>query len=180
MKRLATSLFLAGSLFAAAAPALADEGATQLTASSCKGETDKKCISDTIKRWKREKDEFERSIDQKRKAWLEANPQNASAEWETAQKANSNDLRQQVQAYRKQQNDLEKAFYAELKKKQPKADSRVNATGAPSLLPGQDKCSAGDLPEIFRICMRQARIKFLLDLKNKSSAGSSSSASSAN
>lgn len=165
---------MAGATVSPVATPAASSSGTQLQASSCKGITDKKCISDTIKRWKRDLDAFQQSIEAKRQAWLDAHPSDGSTDWLVAQKAYSDELRKEVKDYNSQLTAIQKQFYSELKKAQPTQDSRATATGAPNLLPGQELCNPKDVPGAYRICMRQAMIKFMLNLKKEPTTGSGS------
>lgn len=145
--------------------AIAASSSDSSVASSCKN-GDKQCVRDTQKKWKKEVDAFERALDAKKKAWIKDHPPVISIEWRQMQQAFSEQIRQEALAFRKAQKEREKAFYDALKEQEKgRGDTRLNATGSARLLPGQETCDQKANPQVYRICMREYRVKYLLQEK---------------
>lgn len=152
---------------ALASPALAAETSFD-NISSCTGEQDKKCVSDVQKRWQLEQRDFERAQQAKLDRWREENPQEISAEWQQARRAFSDQLRKEATEFREQMRAKQKAFYETLKEKRPTADTRLRK-GSQIQLPGQKECTEKYFsnPEMYRLCLRSARVELLLKLRQQ-------------
>lgn len=156
---------------ALASPAFAAvRGSGTITSlSSCRA-TDKKCVSDMQKQWQRQQRDFDRDQRKKLTEWLEAHPQVVSAEWEQERRAFSEQLLADAKAFREDLKKRQKEFYDALKEKIPTSDARLQGKGAQQLLPGQQECADKYLsnPEMYRLCLRSARVDFLLKLRQQS------------
>lgn len=136
------------------------------SSSACK-KGEKKCVFDMQRRWRIETEKFEQSLEIKKRKWKLEHPQEVSVEWRALQSAFTKQIHDEAVAYREAQRAREKAFYDAFKKLQTKGDSRLNATGSTSLLPGQENCDLKGNPQIYRICMREYRIKFMLKERSR-------------
>lgn len=163
---LATTL-LCAALCVPVASLAADTDMSVLNSSSACKKGEKKCVFDMQRRWRIETEKFQQTLEAKKRRWKIEHPQEVSEEWRSLQRAFTEQILAEANAFRDAQRAREKAFFEAFKKLQTKGDSRLNATGAARLLPGQEKCDLSGNPQVYRICMREYRVKFMVNERNR-------------